>query len=93
MAATVKTHKRKGRVVKTHQRKTKGFSTPTSSHVGKVSYDPYIKNLQVSFKKNGSTYAYAGVSAQKFAALQSSKSKGTYLHKSIYNKHKTTKLQ
>lgn len=60
-----------------------------ASHAG---YDPNLRELHVRFK-NGNTFAYEGVGADKAHTVLNAASFGTALNKHVLgNKHKARKL-
>lgn len=66
------------------------FKSVKSSNVAAIAHDPETNTLHVRFK-NGGTYAYQGVDAEKHAALMSADSVGSFLHAHIKGKHPHSK--
>jgi hypothetical protein len=66
--------------------------TPVKSEsLAAVAHDPATKTLTVQFK-NGSKYAYQGVSSAHHAALMRADSIGTHFQKNIRSVFKATKV-
>lgn len=62
-----------------------------SSAIQGAAYDPETKTLHLQFSSGG-TYAYAGVPAEKFAALRSADSAGKYIAQHIRPHHTGERL-
>jgi hypothetical protein len=67
------------------------FKSVKSSNIDAVGHDPETNTLHVRFK-NGGTYAYQGVDAEKHSALMSADSVGAFLHAHIKGKHAHSKV-
>lgn len=66
--------------------------TPVKSDsIAAIGHDAATRTLKVQFN-NGSTYHYAGVSADQHAALMLSDSKGAHLNAKIRPNFKSTKV-
>ena len=65
--------------------------TVKSSNIESVAYDPATRELHVRFK-NGGTYSYEDVPAEKHAALMAAPSVGGYLHAHVRQAHKAKRV-
>ena len=61
-----------------------------SSTISEIGHDPDTGTLEVKFH-NGGVYQYAGVDADKHAALMQAPSAGKFLHANIKGVHKFSK--
>lgn len=61
-----------------------------SSNISAIGFDAENKALHVSFR-NGTSYIYHDVDAEKHAALMKADSVGSHFHAHIRNGHKFTK--
>lgn len=62
-----------------------------SSNIEAIGHDADSKTLHVRFKSGG-LYAYHGVTAEQFTALQSAPSVGKHIHAHIKPKHQAKLL-
>jgi len=62
-----------------------------SSNISEVGFDPDTSTLAVLYK-NGTLYHYAGVDADKHAALLKAPSIGGFVHANVKGVHKHTKV-
>jgi hypothetical protein len=62
-----------------------------SSQIAAIGHDNATNTLHVQFKSGGPTYSYAGVSAEKFAALKGAKSIGSHFAAHIKGVHEFKK--
>lgn len=67
------------------------FTNFKSSNVAAVAYEPKTRELQIEFK-NGSRYAYEGVTPKRWHDLQHAKSIGGFVHSKIVAQHPGKKL-
>ena len=58
-----------------------------SSSIAAVGYDPARQRLFVQFRDSGETYAYEGVPARLFAALEAAPSKGRFVNAVIKDRY------
>jgi len=62
-----------------------------SSNILEVGHDPETSTLEILFK-NGGVYRYAGVDADKHAALMKADSVGAFVHANIKGHHAHSKV-
>ena len=63
-----------------------------SSHISSAAHDPASKALYVNFK-DGSLYAYQGVSPGTYEALMSAKSPGAYFNERVKGQFRSLKIR
>lgn len=63
-----------------------------SSHIKEIGHDPVTNTLHMRFT-DGGLYHFAGVSAEKHAALMAADSIGSHFAKHIKGKHEHTKIE
>jgi hypothetical protein len=62
-----------------------------SSAIARIGYDPDDQRLVVTFN-SGRSYAYFGVSRQRFTAFEQAESKGRYLNSQIKGRYSFRRL-
>lgn len=67
------------------------FTFFKSSNVANLAYEERSGELQVTFK-NGSRYAYNGITPKRWHDLKHAKSVGGFIHSKILPKHEGRKL-
>lgn len=60
-----------------------------SSTLDKYKYNPDTQTLELSFKPNGATYEYSGVTQNVFDGLLTSDSQGSFFYHNIRNIYPT----
>lgn len=71
--------------------KPKAKAAPRPSHISAHSYDPGKRELTITFR-NGRTYRYTDVPADRARGLETANSKGTYFHSQIRDRHPGTEI-
>lgn len=64
----------------------------TSSNIAEVGYDPDTSTFEIKFH-HGGVYQYANVPSEVHSGFMDASSKGSYFHRRIRERYRTTKTK
>ena len=63
-----------------------------SSNIAEIGYDPDTSTLEIKFH-NGGVYQYVNVPSEIHIGLMNAASKGSYFHRCIRERYRTTRIK